>query len=315
MAIIDVVVIPVGTEGPSVSKYIAEIQTKLEAFKKQGKIDYQLTPMNTLIEGDLKDLFEVVQAIHELPFDKGLDRVCTNIRIDDRRDKSRKMNDKLKSVQKHLNKVNNMRISNLSLGLVDTNAYFVESDNSVLLVDPAGESDKIFKKLNQINKPLKAILLTHAHFDHIGALDDVLSKYDVPVYMHKEEFSFLTDPEKNGSSKFKQYGMPLTTSKAQPIALDEGNFTIDEFKFNVLHTPGHSPGSLTYVFDDFAVVGDTLFNNGIGRTDLYRGDYETLVDSIKDKLFELDGDLPLFPGHGQYTTVDDEQLNPYLDGQ
>ena len=103
MAIVDVVVIPVGTEGPSVSKYIAEIQKKLKEYKNQGKIDYQLTPMNTLIEGDLKDLFEVVQAIHELPFDKGLDRVCTNIRIDDRRDKSRKMNDKLKSVENHLN--------------------------------------------------------------------------------------------------------------------------------------------------------------------------------------------------------------------
>ncbi|WP_394867979.1 MTH1187 family thiamine-binding protein [Staphylococcus saprophyticus] len=103
MAIVDVVVIPVGTEGPSVSKYIAEIQTKLKEYKNQGKIDYQLTPMNTLIEGDLKDLFEVVQAVHELPFDKGLDRVCTNIRIDDRRDKSRKMNDKLKSVENHLN--------------------------------------------------------------------------------------------------------------------------------------------------------------------------------------------------------------------
>ena len=103
MAIVDVVVIPVGTEGPSVSKYIAEIQTKLKEYKNQVKIDYQLTPMNTLIEGDLKDLFEVVQAIHELPFDKGLDRVCTNIRIDDRRDKSRKMNDKLKSVENHLN--------------------------------------------------------------------------------------------------------------------------------------------------------------------------------------------------------------------
>ncbi|MBA8758937.1 MTH1187 family thiamine-binding protein [Staphylococcus schleiferi subsp. coagulans] len=102
MAIVDVVVIPVGTEGPSVSKYIAEIQTKLEAFKQEGKIDYQLTPMNTLIEGELSALFEVVQAIHELPFDKGLDRVCTNIRIDDRRDKNRKMNDKLESVRKHL---------------------------------------------------------------------------------------------------------------------------------------------------------------------------------------------------------------------
>ncbi|EJO7139071.1 MTH1187 family thiamine-binding protein [Staphylococcus pseudintermedius] len=102
MAIVDVVVIPVGTEGPSVSQYIAEIQKKLEEFKQEGKIDYQLTPMNTLIEGELADLFEVIQAIHELPFNKGLDRVCTNIRIDDRRDKQRKMNDKLDSVKKHL---------------------------------------------------------------------------------------------------------------------------------------------------------------------------------------------------------------------
>ncbi|EGQ0371531.1 MTH1187 family thiamine-binding protein [Staphylococcus pseudintermedius] len=102
MAIVDVVVIPVGTEGPSVSQYIAEIQTKLEEFKQEDKIDYQLTPMNTLIEGELADLFEVIQAIHELPFNKGLDRVCTNIRIDDRRDKQRKMNDKLDSVKKHL---------------------------------------------------------------------------------------------------------------------------------------------------------------------------------------------------------------------
>ncbi|HAR6122922.1 TPA: MTH1187 family thiamine-binding protein [Staphylococcus pseudintermedius] len=102
MAIVDVVVIPVGTEGPSVSQYIAEIQTKLEEFKQEGKIDYQLTPMNTLIEGELADLFEVIQAIHELPFNKELDRVCTNIRIDDRRDKQRKMNDKLDSVKKHL---------------------------------------------------------------------------------------------------------------------------------------------------------------------------------------------------------------------
>lgn len=104
MAIVDVVVIPVGTEGPSVSAYIAEIQTALESFKQEGRIDYQLTPMSTLIEGELPVLLEVIQVMHELPFNKGLDRVCTNIRIDDRRDKTRKMNDKLASVQKHLDK-------------------------------------------------------------------------------------------------------------------------------------------------------------------------------------------------------------------
>lgn len=89
-----------------------------------------------------------------------------------------------------------MKISSLTLGLVDTNAYFIENEESVILIDPAGEPDKIFKKLNQINKPLKAILLTHAHFDHIGALDDVVNKYEVPLYMNKEEFSFLKDPDK-----------------------------------------------------------------------------------------------------------------------
>ncbi|MCD8786292.1 MBL fold metallo-hydrolase [Staphylococcus gallinarum] len=207
-----------------------------------------------------------------------------------------------------------MRISSLTLGQVSTNCYFIESDQHTLIVDPAGDSDLIFKKLNQINKPVKAILLTHAHFDHIAALDDVLAKYDVPVYMHKSEFDFLTDVNKNGSAAFKQYGLPSIISNAQPKSLEEGEFNIDEFKFNILHTPGHSPGSLTYVFDEFAVVGDTLFNQGIGRTDLYKGDYETLVDSILDKIFELDDDLPLFPGHGEYTTVADEQLNPFLHG-
>ncbi|HCV3190950.1 TPA: MBL fold metallo-hydrolase [Staphylococcus aureus] len=207
-----------------------------------------------------------------------------------------------------------MRISSLTLGLVDTNTYFIENDKAVILIDPSGESEKIIKKLNQINKPLKAILLTHAHFDHIGAVDDIVDRFDVPVYMHEAEFDFLKDPVKNGADKFKQYGLPIITSKVTPEKLNEGSTEIEGFMFNVLHTPGHSPGSLTYVFDEFAVVGDTLFNNGIGRTDLYKGDYETLVDSIQDKIFELEGDLPLFPGHGPYTTVDDEQLNPFLHG-
>src|SRR5699024_3457409 len=207
-----------------------------------------------------------------------------------------------------------MQISSLALGLVKTNTYFIENDKNVILVDPAADYELMIKKLNQINKHVIAVLLTHAHFDHIGALDQFVDKFNVPVYMHPSEFDFLTNKEKNGSQKFKQYGLTPVISHVSPQKIDEGSMEIEGFKFKVLHTPGHSPGSLSFIFDDFAVVGDTLFYQGIGRTDLYKGDYETLVDSILDKLFKLEDDLPLFPGHGPYTTIEDEQLNPYLYG-
>ena len=100
MAIVDITVIPVGTATPSVSEYVAEIHQFLQKY--EGQIKYQLTPMSTLIEGDLKELLEVVQQLHELPFQKGVQRVCTNIRIDERRDKEHSMEKKLKSVQAKL---------------------------------------------------------------------------------------------------------------------------------------------------------------------------------------------------------------------
>ncbi|WP_260681984.1 MTH1187 family thiamine-binding protein [Alkalicoccobacillus porphyridii] len=100
MAIVDVTIIPIGTEGPSVSSYVASIQEVLQSY--EGKISYQLTPMSTLIEGELPILFEVIQAIHEVPFKQGIKRVATNIRIDDRRDKNQTMESKLASVQDKL---------------------------------------------------------------------------------------------------------------------------------------------------------------------------------------------------------------------
>ncbi|MBS2969681.1 MTH1187 family thiamine-binding protein [Metabacillus sp. KIGAM252] len=104
MPIADVTIIPIGTATPSVSAHVAGIQTILEGYKSEGKITFQLTPMNTLIEGELPVLFEVIQAIHEAPFQEGISRVATNIRIDDRRDKKTTMQGKLESVQKHLKK-------------------------------------------------------------------------------------------------------------------------------------------------------------------------------------------------------------------
>lgn len=207
-----------------------------------------------------------------------------------------------------------MEISYLPLGFVSTNTYFVTNEDALLIIDPAGESHKILDKIKSMNKPLKAILLTHAHFDHIAALDDVLDVHPVPVYMHQNERDFLTNPAKNGSQKFQELGLPIITSQAKPQFIDEGDIQLHGFDISVLYTPGHSPGSLSYVFKDFAVVGDTLFNNGIGRTDLYQGDLETLIDSIKDKLFELDETMPIYPGHGPSTTIENEFMNPFLNG-
>ena len=103
MAIADVTVIPIGTETPSVSSYVADIQRVLKKYEESGKIRFQLTPMNTIIEGELTDLFEVIQAMHEVPFEKGLMRVATNIRIDDRRDVKRKREEKVQRVESQLN--------------------------------------------------------------------------------------------------------------------------------------------------------------------------------------------------------------------
>ncbi|WP_077213964.1 MTH1187 family thiamine-binding protein [Bacillus dakarensis] len=102
MAIVDVTVIPVGTDSPSVSSYVADVYRVLQKYEEEGKIRYQLTPMNTIIEGELPVLFEVIQAMHEVPFEQGLARVCTSIRIDDRRDKQRKMEDKVERVMEQI---------------------------------------------------------------------------------------------------------------------------------------------------------------------------------------------------------------------
>ncbi|MBV6683796.1 MTH1187 family thiamine-binding protein [Rossellomorea sp. RS05] len=102
MAIVDVTVIPIGTESPSVSSYVADLQKVLKQYEAEGKIRYQLTPMNTIIEGELPILFQVIQDIHESPFQQGIQRVATNIRIDDRRDKVSTMEGKLSAVQKKM---------------------------------------------------------------------------------------------------------------------------------------------------------------------------------------------------------------------
>ncbi|MGK9043637.1 MBL fold metallo-hydrolase [Mammaliicoccus vitulinus] len=208
-----------------------------------------------------------------------------------------------------------MKVHSYSLGIVETNCYIIEGDEELLVIDPGDNGQFINERIKKFNKKLSGILLTHAHFDHIGGVDDVVNAYGVDVYVHKEEKSWLTDTVKNGSKKFETYQLPAVVQHTIPLVIGEGQHKIGEFEFEALHTPGHSPGSLSFVFGDFAVVGDTLFKGGIGRTDLYKGDTETLMSSIEDKLLALDPNTTIFPGHGPESTISEEEMtNPYLNG-
>ncbi|GGI40008.1 MBL fold metallo-hydrolase [Mammaliicoccus stepanovicii] len=208
-----------------------------------------------------------------------------------------------------------MKVHVYPLGLIETNCYIIEGENELLVIDPGDNGKFVNDLINKFNKKLSAILLTHAHFDHIGGIDEVVKNNQVNVYVHKEEKSWLTDTVKNGSKKFEMYQLPQVVQHTVPTIIDEGKHQIGEFEFEVLHTPGHSPGSITFVFDDFAIVGDTLFKGGIGRTDLYKGDSALLIKSIEEKLLELDPSTTVFPGHGPDTTIEEEGMsNPYLNG-
>jgi hydroxyacylglutathione hydrolase len=203
----------------------------------------------------------------------------------------------------------------LPLGPVQANCYIVmkESKES-LIVDPGGEGERLIRKISSIGTKPKAIMLTHAHFDHIEAVDVIRKQYGIPVWIHEREANWLTDPMLNGSKKY--IDLPdIMVKKADHLFRKEGEMEIEGFNFNLLHTPGHSPGSVSFHFakDKIAIVGDTLFQGGIGRTDLVQGDHDRLMSSITTKLLTLSDDTIIYPGHGPWTTpIDERQTNPFL---
>lgn len=212
-----------------------------------------------------------------------------------------------------------INVRSYSLGPVQTNCYIVSNKNKECLIfDPGEEADRIIKAIRSNNlKPL-AIFLTHAHFDHIGAVDAVRKAFNGPLWIHEKEVSWLGDPTKNGSSKYAALPDYIVDAPAdENIIKKEQLFEISDFYFKAIFTPGHSPGSISYIFenDGFAIVGDTLFEQGVGRTDLLGGSTKTLLTSIHDKLLTLPEDTIIYSGHGNYTTVGAEmETNPFLNG-
>lgn len=210
-----------------------------------------------------------------------------------------------------------LNVRTYPLGYIQTNCYIVSNTTKQCLIfDPGGEGEKIISELHRLKMKPLAILLTHAHFDHIGAVEQLRESFDIPVYIHTAEKKWLVDPVKNGSSKYAE--IPSVICKEADVLLNnEHELKIGEFQMVLLHTPGHSPGSITYYFkqEDFAIVGDTLFQNSIGRTDLPGGNQTELMKAIHTKLLSLPETTLIYPGHGSSTTIEAEmESNPFLNG-
>lgn len=205
----------------------------------------------------------------------------------------------------------------LYTGPLDVNTYIVINGNVGFVVDPGGDAQEIYSIFRKQKAKIEAILLTHAHFDHIGGVAELCriarkvedgkeNPQDAPtVFLHKDEL------EKIGSYKNMGFSMNANPEKFVPDILLKGGETlkIAGLDVKVIHTPGHAKGSLCYVVSDKIFVGDTLFFMSYGRTDFYDGNAKDLKNSIVNKLFSLKGNYTILPGHGEPTTLDFERVN------
>ncbi|HHQ1119927.1 TPA: MBL fold metallo-hydrolase [Listeria innocua] len=202
------------------------------------------------------------------------------------------------------------KIKRIMTGIIQENCYIIYQDNLALIVDPGDEASKIEAEIASLGAKPIAVLLTHCHYDHIGALEEIRSTYQIPVYVSPLEQEWLSNPDLNLSAHIA--GKAIVAQPAE-YEFTLGDYNIEGFRFKVVPTPGHSIGSVSFIFDDFAVVGDALFKGSIGRTDLYTGDFDTLINSIKTQLFVLPDDFPAYSGHGDATTIGHEKkTNPYF---
>ncbi|HLU22186.1 MAG TPA: MBL fold metallo-hydrolase [Bacillaceae bacterium] len=206
-----------------------------------------------------------------------------------------------------------MKWVQIPLGPLQTNCYILyNEDNDCIVFDPGAQGKELVEYVEEQQFSPKAILMTHAHFDHIGAIDAIRDRWRIPVYIHELEEDWLTNPSLNRSSFF---GAEITVNPADKIISQEGKLNIGDFSFSTYHTPGHSPGSISYYCKEANIViaGDTLFHHSIGRTDLPGGNHVQLITSIESKLFTLPDDTIVLPGHGTATTIKQEkESNPFL---
>ena len=182
------------------------------------------------------------------------------------------------------------------------NHYFVRRSSSFdsLLIDPGDGADRIVGSLHKEKRDLKAILLTHAHHDHVGAVAGVQAQFNVPCYLHKKDYRLFRQAHTYALAFAGKIMQPLTEAS---LFEEDNGVLIDQWLFRCIHTPGHTQGSVCYYFDGFVFTGDTLLYQHVGRSDIPGADPEQLVLSIDQLLNELPGDTVILPGHGRAWSI------------
>jgi hydroxyacylglutathione hydrolase len=199
------------------------------------------------------------------------------------------------------------------VGPLACNCYVVGDPvtRRAIVIDPGGDADELAAAIASAGVTVTAIVATHAHFDHVLAAAELRARTGAPFCLHEGDRGVLEWFQASGRLWL---GIELPPPPAIDGALAEGDMLrAGALQLDVIHTPGHSPGSISLVTPEAVFSGDTLFAGSVGRTDLPGGDPQSLFDAVRDKLFSLDAGLPVYPGHGPPTTLEREQrTNPFV---
>ena len=203
-----------------------------------------------------------------------------------------------------------MKLEIAYTGPLEVNTYILmdEESKEAVLIDVGGEFEDIKKSLDDKGYKINFILNTHGHFDHVLGEVEVQQKYpDIKILMHKDDISHFSRLQQ----EMQYFGINYETQPLNPTEFIDENTTlyIGGKKIQILYTPGHSKGSLSYYVDGKVFTGDALFYRSIGRTDFYDGDYDTLIEAIKTKLLVLPDETVVYPGHGPSSTIKEEKEN------